>query len=197
MQFQAFPKIGRLSKLATVTEKIDGTNAAVVIVPTGDSDSAQGAATGALATLGGFHIGAQSRTRMLDTSAKGDNLGFAKWVLENAPALISLGAGLHFGEWWGAGIQRGYGLTEKRFSLFNTARWGAHNPNTPSCCSVVPVLAKCGLSEVDDVMSNLKVDGSRASPGYMNPEGIVIYHEGTYYKKTFEYDRGKWSADAV
>ena len=32
--------------------------------------------------------------------------------------------GRHFGEWWGSGIQRGYGLDEKTFSLFNAYRWG-------------------------------------------------------------------------
>lgn len=34
--------------------------------------------------------------------------------------------------------------------------------------------------------------------GFMDPEGIVIYHtgSGTLYKKTFENDEGKWSAAA-
>ena len=51
--------------------------------------------------------------------------GFARWVETNRERLITLlGPGLHFGEWWGSGIQRGYGLTkgDKRFSLFNVER---------------------------------------------------------------------------
>lgn len=106
MQFTPFPKLPRLSKLATITEKIDGTNAAVVIVAAGQAatknpdGSTHFGFDNSLATVEGFHIGAQSRTRMLDTSAEGDNFGFAKWVLENAPELIKLGPGTHFGEWW-------------------------------------------------------------------------------------------------
>jgi hypothetical protein len=54
-----------------------------------------------------------------------DNHGFARWVQDDADELWALGEGRHFGEWWGSGIQRGYGLQkgEKRFSLFNVARW--------------------------------------------------------------------------
>jgi hypothetical protein len=45
-------------------------------------------------------------------------------------------------------------------------------------------------------MEALRDKGSAAAPGYMNPEGIVIYHLGktkdTYFKKTFENDeKGK------
>jgi hypothetical protein len=33
-------------------------------------------------------------------------------------------------------------------------------------------------------------EGSRAAPGYMNPEGIVIYHKAsqTYFKATIKDD---------
>ncbi len=60
-----------------------------------------------------------SRTRWI--TAQDDNHGFARWVEGNKQELLKLGAGRHFGEWWGSGIQRGYGLQkgEKRFSLFN------------------------------------------------------------------------------
>jgi hypothetical protein len=39
-------------------------------------------------------------------------------------------------------------------------------------------------------MDELSVMGSRAVPGWMQPEGIVIYHVqgGVYFKKTFEKD---------
>jgi len=34
----------------------------------------------------------------------------------------------------------------------------------------------------------LKREGSMAAPGFMDPEGIMIFHSGSnsYYKKTFE-----------
>jgi hypothetical protein len=39
-------------------------------------------------------------------------------------------------------------------------------------------------------MHNLAIEGSHAAPGFMNPEGIVIYHtQGNFgLKKTFEKD---------
>jgi len=44
-------------------------------------------------------------------------------------------------------------------------------------------------------MYDLSLSGSIASPGYMNPEGIVIFHTkgNVGFKKTFENDdTGKW-----
>ena len=43
---------------------------------------------------------------------------------------------------------------------------------------------------VDDAMTELRRTGSVAAPGFMKPEGIVIYHTGTrtLFKKTFEKD---------
>ncbi len=100
--FEPFPKIGRLTRECVITEKLDGTNAQVIITEDG-------------------RIAAGSRTRLITPA--GDNMGFARWVQEHAEELITgLGPGRHFGEWWGQKIQRAYGLTEKRFSLFNTTR---------------------------------------------------------------------------
>jgi hypothetical protein len=63
---------------------------------------------------------------------------------EHRDDLLTLGPGRHFGEWWGAGIQRRYGLTEKRFSLFNVTRWGEARP---ACCHVVPTLYRGPFSD--------------------------------------------------
>ncbi len=48
-------------------------------------------------------------------------------VLETSGNQGSLPA-TYFGEWWGSGVQRGYGLQkgDKRFSLFNVSRWALH-----------------------------------------------------------------------
>lgn len=177
-EFQAFPKIARLSRNCTITEKIDGTNACVYIGEDGE-----------------FLVG--SRTRWI--TPESDNYGFARWAMERKAELLTLGPGRHFGEWWGSGCQRGYGLLngEKRFSLFNTARWNATTP-PPACCFVVPVLYS-GIftsSAVDDCLELLRREGSRAAPGFMKPEGVVVYQSAgrCYFKKTIDNDAEPKSA---
>lgn len=121
LTFQEWPKISRLNREIVITEKLDGTNAAIGIIELGPEEQAT---MDAWRTADGrrFRVYAQSRTRII--TPLDDNFGFAAWVQKNQGALIeALGPGLHFGEWWGVGIQRGYGLTERRFSLFNTAKW--------------------------------------------------------------------------
>ena len=71
---------------------------------------------------GGMIVWGQSRNRRL--TPEDDHLGFAVWVRKHADTLAkTLGVGTHFGEWWGVGIQRHYELSERRLSLFNTAKW--------------------------------------------------------------------------
>src|SRR5690606_40023600 len=68
----------------------------------------------------------QSRKRLITPTA--DNFGFARWAFERAEILApSLGEGLHYGEWWGKGIQRGYGMDTRVFSLFDTSRWSGED----------------------------------------------------------------------
>jgi hypothetical protein len=174
MNFVPYPKTPRLKRDVVITEKIDGTNAQVVITrPAGGeahdryciiSDDEQWV----------MRVG--SRTRWITPGKDTDNFGFAAWCRDNADELFKLGEGQHFGEWYGQGIQRGYGLDHKRFALFNTARWGKHNANTPACCHVVPVLSMRQDVSVDDVVTELRSSGSSAVPGFMNPEGVIVYH---------------------
>jgi hypothetical protein len=178
--FKEFPKIPRLSRECVITEKIDGTNGVICITEDGD-------------------VRAGSRSRWI-TPAE-DNYGFAKWVEGNKSELLKLGPGIHYGEWWGHGIQRNYSLTEKRFSLFNVSRW-SDDAVRPACCHVVPVLARdlfdtpaLGLK----VLKRLKDEGSVAAPGFMNPEGIIIFHVAAnlLFKKTLDRDeeyKGKRAA---
>jgi hypothetical protein len=44
--------------------------------------------------------------------------------------------------------------------------------------------------DVDAILERLRVGGSVAAPGFMQPEGIVIYHAAsrTLFKKTIEKD---------
>lgn len=172
--FTAFPKMARLQREVIVTEKIDGTNAQVHITDDGKM-------------LFG------SRTRWITPGD--DNFGFAKWATDNKEELLKLGPGRHFGEWWGRGIQRNYGLSYRRFSLFNVSRWCPHgevpkaiptaDPRTikmqdmlPACCHLVPVL-RCGVNLTtiaDSALYELFQRGSLAAPGFMRPEGIVVFH---------------------
>lgn len=172
--FVPFSKIARLSRDMIVSEKIDGTNAQVHITESGE-------------------VFAGSRTRWITPAA--DNYGFAAWVEAHRAELLSLGPGSHYGEWWGQGIQRRYCLTEKRFSLFNVGRWGPGGKDEtarPACCRVVPVLYRGPFctEEIRRVLARLDRDGSSAAPGFMKPEGIVVFHvaSGTLFKKTIERD---------
>lgn len=176
-EFKPFPKIARLSREIVVTEKLDGTNAAVVVGEDGK-------------------VSAQSRSRII--TPENDNFGFAAWVAKNVDSLRELGPGYHFGEWWGLGIQRGYGLTERRFSLFNVSRWAE---NRPACCHVVPALYRGPFDTlaIEDTLTDLENDGSRAAPGFMCPEGVIVFHTAAniMFKKTIEKDETPKTAAAA
>ncbi len=192
MEFQEFPKIARLSRECVITEKIDGTNAQVVIEHAElITDWGIAADVPWLKRVGDLAIAAASRTRYITPHA--DNHGWARWVADHAEDLIRLGPGRHFGEWWGSGIQRGYGLQngEKRFSLFNTSKW-SDDAQRPSCCHVTPILYT-GMFDTMQALTQLerlRVEGSLAAPGFMKPEGIVLFHmQGNVgFKKTIERD---------
>jgi hypothetical protein len=177
MAFVKFPKIPRWSRRIIITEKIDGTNAQIEIPEDPSAPVLFG-----------------SRERYITPGKQTDNYGFASWATQNLDLLRRLGPGHHYGEWWGAGIQRRYGRvnSERYFSLFNTGRW---NPGSfaergldqvPGL-SIVPVLYDGPMSEeaIEQVLAELRLMGSRAMPGFMDPEGIVIYHtaSGSLYKR--------------
>lgn len=159
-EFKPWPKIPRLNREMIITEKIDGTNAAVVVSEDGSV------------------VGAQSRNRII--TPDDDNYGFAKWVYGNAGALAdTLGPGYHYGEWWGSGIQRGYGLPkgEKRFSLFNVTRWDEIDLDVEGL-GVVPALFT-GVFDTETILyylGELQQLGSAAAPGFDRPEGVVVFH---------------------
>lgn len=190
-EFIEFRKIPRFFREIIVTEKIDGTNAQVSIRPAADDDFVVSMDTQVEVNGIQAYMRAGSRSRWLDQSSKGDNFGFAKWVYQNAHELARLGFGDHYGEWWGAGIQRGYNQTGKRFSLFNTHRWG--DPFVrPACCDCVPVLYQGEFRTwcVDNALDCLRSSGSIVAPGFMKPEGVIIYHAAgnLYFKATIEND---------
>lgn len=188
-QFLEFAKMPRLSREVIITEKIDGTNAQILITESGQ-----------------MFVG--SRTRWI--TPENDNFGFAKWCEANRAELMKLGTGRHYGEWWGNGIQRHYGMKDKRLSLFNVSRFcldgetperiETNNPMDepkmqsvlPSCVGLVPVIARGVFTTdlVERALQKLRDHGSVASPGFANPEGVVVFHiaGGLGFKKTLEKD---------
>lgn len=197
LEFKPWPKISRYSKASMIiTEKIDGTNGAVGVLPVspgmeGHPDLSSPAVTIVENDDGRFMVYAQSRKRIL--TEEDDNYGFARWVRQNAATLVmDLGPGLNFGEWWGQGIQRNYGLDHKNFSLFNTLRYpqAAEAQFITPHLSVVPELYR-GPMDTDQVeleYGDLGTFGSVAAPGWMRPEGIVIFvpDAGARWKRTFD-----------
>ena len=219
--FTYYPKTPRLSSGYIITEKLDGSQGAVVIerhLFDEDRDSGPcdiGGHQLRLAVITGevsdityepiyeYRFYAQSRNRFI--TPINDNFGFAAWVKENAEDLVeTLGAGCHVGEWWGHGIQRGYGLPrgERHFSLFNVTR---HNPlgsmadleahfaappagreplfpDLPEL-STVPVITAADNDRslramshmVDRALARLSLAGSLAAE-FARPEGIVLFH---------------------
>jgi len=201
-EFVEFPKMPRLSREMSLTEKIDGTNASIVITDEGE-----------------FLVG--SRTRWI--TPEQDNYGFARWAYEHKEELLQLGVGRHYGEWWGSGVQRNYGQKQKHFSLFNVGRWVDTQPHSyydwtnlenpvfvvnngngvvsplkdkqeyaPACCRVVPILYEGMFDtvQIQRVINALKNLGSVAAPGFMDAEGAIIYHiaGNLAFKKTIKND---------
>lgn len=192
IEFQPFQKIPRLSRESVITEKIDGTNGCVAVFNRSDLEGYAPFDCPAIPVEGTeFVLLAGSRSRWLTRSD--DNHGFGSWVYGNRHELVKLGLGRHYGEWWGSGINRAYGLKngERYFSLFNTGRW-ADDELLPACCSVVPVLYRGPFdsNRVELALTALRHEGSVAAPGYMNPEGIVVYHTAAneLFKKTLRDD---------
>jgi hypothetical protein len=199
--FQPWPKTPRLFRDIIITEKIDGTNAAIHIEEDG-------------------RVAAQSRNRLITPDS--DNYGFATWVHANAGDLAYiLQPGTHYGEWWGAGIQRRYGQDSKRFSIFNTDRWAkvdavlgssmqsrAAGATLGAEIDAVPVLYHGQFSEaaIWEAVDELKENGSVAAPGFMNPEGVCVFHvasrqvfkvttdtpPGNVHSLDVRRDAGKW-----
>lgn len=209
-KYPAFEKIPRFHRDITITEKIDGTNGLISIDQKIFGESAgwddwpsdmtavvMGAdldETGLPGTE--YWVRAGSRNRWI-RDGEPDNAGFREWVEGRARSLVQdLGPGLHYGEWYGQGINRRYGLDHKRFALFNTKRWTdkymLDDFTTPNL-EVVPILWDGPASiinvAVTACLDELREMGSLVAPGFMRPEGIAIFHSTMGYSKvTLEKD---------
>lgn len=180
-EFKSWGSTPRENKNKTITEKIDGTNACLVI------------------TNG--KVIAQSRKRII--TPEDDNYGFARWAYENAGALMdTLGYGYHYGEWYGEGIQKNpLGIEGKRFALFHPTKYNEGNGyilEKVDGLETVPLLhhGQCDVWTIPNIMQDLdtygsKVKGAKTTPVYIpgtdefffnqaaRPEGIIIWNNET------------------
>jgi hypothetical protein len=183
-EFKSWGSTTRENKNKTITEKIDGTNACIVIY------------NGVVA--------AQSRKRII--TPDDDNFGFAKWVYDNAGALMdTLGYGYHYGEWYGEGIQKNpLGIEGKRFALFHATKYTEGNGfdlDRVDGLETVPLLhhGQCDVWTIPGIMQDLEMYGSKVKgakeehvnveiPGLgevahifraATPEGIIIWNNET------------------
>jgi len=170
--FKAWPKINRpKNNTITITEKIDGTNACVIVE-------------------NGEIIGVQSRNRMIKVGD--DNMGFASFVDTNKKDIVNLGDGYHYGEWAGPDIQKNpHKLEVKTFFLFNVFR---PQESLPDCVKVVPMLYHGPSSEKEINATYCDLWESAAAENY-TPEGLIVYyHESkSYLKYTYANKEGKWN----
>lgn len=190
LEFESWGKTPRwVNETMTITEKIDGTNACVVILPY-DAEAHHDMTSTGRALMVSMDEGpepthtfaTQSRKKFIWPGKQSDNAGFAAWAWDNAFDIISdLGYGKHYGEWWGRGIQRGYEQDTKRFSLFNPWRYDAEGDRvfTVKEMGTVPILCSgdAGDEKVHQMLDFLKEYGSVAAPGYMNPEGVIVSYK--------------------
>lgn len=175
--FIKWPSTPRFHKGMTIAEKINGTNACVRILD--------------------GKVTAQSRKRII--TPESDNFGFASWVYENAGALTDvLGYGVHFGEWFGEGIQKNpLGIEGKRFALFSPWKFNdteKERIQESGLVEFVPILfeGQADYMTIPNVIEDLIYTGSRVvgaaqkfAPAIRrahDAEGIIVWHRETQQK---------------
>ena len=194
LEFKGFAKMNRFhDETMYISEKIDGTNAQLFIhdeyLDNEEGDTINPDTQKKATKLRKMLFGSRNRY----VTPEDDNYGFASWAYKNAIDLLKLPPGRHYGEWWGQGVQRGYGLKEKKLSLFNQSL--QEIKHIIPCIDFVPLLYQgpFNLDVINDVMSDLQKNGSKAAPGFMDVEGVVIYlkKSNIFFKRTFD-DKHKW-----
>lgn len=178
--FIKWPSTPRFHKGLSITEKIDGTNACIRI-------------------LNG-EVTAQSRKRII--TPESDNFGFASWVYENAGALTDvLGYGVHFGEWFGEGIQKNpLGIEGKRFAHFSPWKFNdteKERIENSGLVEFVPILfeGQADYLTIPHVIQELELYGSKVpgakkiANGYAHEpdqhaaaEGVIVWHRESQQK---------------
>lgn len=194
MSYPSFPSIERLENLhCVITEKIDGTNGLIEYWIDSNPNH-----------FPYCQVRFGSRNRYITTTD--DNSGFANFFFSHKSRILEIIGNLEepptqsiriYGEWFGKGIQRGYGLDQKYFMPFSSF-WaekmieaGIPNIKEPA----ILYTGKFIEAEVDHQMGILKFDGSHVVPGYRNPEGIVIYFSHYNFRLKQTFTGPKWQTD--
>jgi hypothetical protein len=202
-EFRNYGKIPRWGKeLVWISEKLDGSNSCVVIEDVTESvfdytNLPDNAVAFIEYDYASYAVYAQSRNKFIMPGKGKDNFGFAAYVQDNAIALVKvLGVGYHYGEWYGSGIQSGYGLLngERRFALFPTGRHTMWSDDYEKYTAVprleiAPELYEGPFGEgncIEDCLNLLRTEGSFAhsARGFARPEGVVVQFKlsGARYK---------------
>lgn len=201
IEFKAWPKTPRLFRDIVITEKVDGSNSAIIFEELAENEVRHPEAVAVISRDGvDYQVAAQSRNRLIFPGKQTDNYGFAAFVQQHAEKLFDLlGTGRHFGEWYGEGVGKRYGdkvRGYRGFALFNVDKhaevWGDLSDEAGRRVVVepMPVLYEGKFSEsaIRGVAEELKREGSVVVPFHPNPEGIVVFHTQSrqVYKYTFD-----------
>lgn len=186
--YNSFPSIERLENIyCVISEKIDGTNGLIEINET--------------------NVRFGSRNRYISFSD--DNAGFANFfrhyearfedvakdIITKEPESSDESYPLRiYGEWFGCGIQRGYGLKDKFFMPFSffygekLIEYQVPNVITPN----IMYTGKFSMEVVNTCMQQLKLNGSGVVKDYKQPEGIVIFFPKYNFRLKETFNGAKW-----
>ena len=180
--YSSFPSIERLENIyCIISEKIDGTNGLIEINET--------------------NVRFGSRNRYISFSD--DNAGFANFFKDYEARFKDAAKDITtdesyplriYGEWFGCGIQRNYGLKDKLFMPFSSfygeklIEYQVPNVITPN----IMYTGKFSMEIVDTCMQQLKLNGSGVVKDYKQPEGIVIFFPKYNFRLKETFDGAKW-----
>ena len=215
--YASFPSIERLENIyCVISEKVDGTNGLIEVAKVGkigvdiETNSAFPSFTYNTETQVRFG----SRNRYI--TFNNDNAGFANFFrhyetkLKDIAKDIIVAANSEasqtnekptegypfriYGEWFGRGIQRDYGLKDKFFMPFSyfyaekLIEYQVPNIITPN----VMYTGKFSMEVVNTCMQQLKLNGSGLVKDYKQPEGIVIFFPKYNFRLKETFDGAKW-----
>ena len=202
--YASFPSIERLENIyCVISEKVDGTNGLIEInevFPVGEPKEIQ--------------IRFGSRNRYI--TFNNDNADFANFFRHYEARFKDVAADIIlkelevsgetltecqeqyplriYGEWFGSGIQRGYGLKDKFFMPFSTfyaeklIEYQVPNIVKPN----IMYTGKFNKLTADMCMNTLAIHGSGIIKDYKRPEGIVIHFPKYNFRLKQTFEGSKW-----
>lgn len=201
VSYPSFSSIERLENIyCVISEKIDGTNGLIQIDYKYDWNGQR---------YDDHLVQFGSRNRYITTTD--DNAGFANYFTPHIASICTLAESLInygdndnpkqdwpiyiYGEWFGKGIQRGYGLDEKYFMPFSSfyaehmIKAGIPNIMMPN----IMYTGKFSLEVVDNCMNRLTSGGFHTLiTNYDYPEGVVIYFPKYNFRLKQTFEGSKW-----